>query len=59
MKIYEKNNNFSKSTLMSRNKEELVNYALMLQENLIKMQNNLDLQVENTKKYIEHLESKA
>jgi len=58
MKIYEKHNNFSRSTLMSRNKEELVNYALMMQKNLINMQNNLDVQYENSKKMIEELEER-
>ena len=57
MSIYEKHNNFTKKTLMSNTKVELVNYTLMLQENLIKMQEDIDRQYENSKKIIEFLEN--
>lgn len=59
MKIYEKNNNYSKSVLKNWTKGELVNYALMMQENFIKMQNNLDLQVKNSVKMVEELEKRC
>lgn len=50
MSIYDRHNNFSKSTLERMTKKELVEYCLLLQRNLIISHESFDIHVKNVMK---------
>ena len=53
MSIYDKHNNFKESTLMRMTKKELVEYCLMLQQNLINKETTFNIHCKNVEKMLE------
>ena len=58
MKYYEKHNNYTITTLMRMNKQNLADYCVLMQKNLVNMKITIDLQAKNSKKIIDELEDK-